>query len=85
MTGSRAAHIRLENSIAAKLEALVPRRRRAAFIQEAIRRALWAIEEAATAEAYRRQPDSPASAHMDPSVWEPRAAPPRPSRRHARR
>jgi hypothetical protein len=36
----------------------------------AIRRALWELEEQATADAYRRLPDSPADAAWDPAVWE---------------
>ncbi len=47
----------------------------------AIRRALWELEETATAEAYKRQPDAASDAYVDPSAWQPR---PRP-RRRARR
>ena len=49
-------------------------RRRSEFISLAIRRALWEIEERATAEAYRRVPDAEADAHVDPVVWDPRRA-----------
>lgn len=66
--------IEVEDEIAAKLEAAAPgrNRRRSEFVRMAIRRALWELEEAATAEAYRRQPDSAGDTHFDPSTWEPR-------------
>ena len=76
--------IEIEDDVAAKLEQVAPgrSRRRSSFIRDAIRRALWEIEEATTAEAYRRQPDSAADAHFDPKVWEVRDAPaPAPARR----
>lgn len=75
--------IEVEDDIAAKLEAAAPgrTRRRSEFVRMAIRRALWELEEAATAEAYRRQPDSAADGYLDPSTWEPRAGAPRKSRR----
>ncbi len=38
----------------------------------AIRKALWEEQERATAEAYRRQPDSSVDAYLDPRVWEPK-------------
>lgn len=68
--------VELEDDVAARLEVVAPgrARRRSEFIRNAIRRALWELEEAATAEAYRRQPDSAADAPVDPKVWEPRAA-----------
>jgi predicted transcriptional regulator len=64
--------IELEDDVAAKLEAVAPvrSRRRSEFIRSAIRRALWELEERATAEAYRRRPDSAADAFLDPGVWE---------------
>ena len=67
--------IQLDDDVAARLEEVAPgrARRRSEFIGLAIRRALWDIEERATAEAYRRVPDSAADAHVDPAVWEPRA------------
>ncbi len=76
--------IELDDEVVAKLEQVAPgrTRRRSEFIRMAVRRALWDLEEQATAEAYRRDPDSTADAHVDPSVWEPR----RPaSRRRSRR
>jgi hypothetical protein len=39
-------------------------------VRNALRQALWEIEERATAEAYRRQPDSP-DAYLDAGAWEP--------------
>jgi predicted transcriptional regulator len=64
--------IEVEDDIAAKLEAVAPgrTRRRSEFVRMAIRRALWELEEAATAEAYQRQPDSAGDAYLDPSTWE---------------
>lgn len=40
----------------------------------AIRKALWEVEERATAEAYQRQPDAAADAYLDAAVWEPKGA-----------
>jgi predicted transcriptional regulator len=63
--------IELDDDDAARLERVAPgrSRRRSEFVRAAIRRALWELEERATAEAYRRQPDSPDDA-VDPAVWE---------------
>jgi len=71
--------VELDDEVAAKLEQVAPgrTRQRSDFIRNALRKALWEIEEQATAEAYRRQPDSGTDAYFDPSVWEA----PRPSRR----
>lgn len=68
--------VELEDDVAAKLESVAPgrARKRSEFIRNAIRRALWELEEAATAAAYRLQPDSAADAHVDAALWEkPRA------------
>jgi len=64
--------IEVEDEVAAKLEQVAPgrARRRSEFVRNAIRRALWELEEAATAEAYREQPDAAADAYLDPAVWE---------------
>jgi predicted transcriptional regulator len=64
--------IELDDETASKLEQVAPgrSRRRSEFIRAAIRRALWALEEHATAEAYRAQPDSVADAYVDAGVWE---------------
>ncbi len=69
--------IQLEDEVAAKLEQVAPgrSRRRSDFIRKAIRRALWDLEERATADAYRRLPDSAAETYMDSAVWEPRHKP----------
>jgi len=74
--------IDLEDDVAAKLERVAPgrTRRRSEFIRRAIRQALWELEEQATAEAYRKHPDSAADAYVDASVWEPK-----PTRRKARK
>jgi predicted transcriptional regulator len=66
--------IELDDEIAAKLEQVAPgrARRRSEFIRNAIRQALWELEEKATSEAYRRHPDSAAEAYLDESVWEER-------------
>ena len=76
--------IEVDEEVAAKLEQVAPGRTRgrSEFIRNAIRQALWQIEEEATAEAYRRQPDSPADAYLDPRAWE---APPRTRRKRVRR
>ena len=65
--------IELEDDLAAKLERVAPgrARKRSEFIRKAISRALWEIEEDATAEAYRRRPDSAADAYLDLRAWEP--------------
>ena len=64
--------IELDDETVAKLERVAPARsrRRSQFIRSAVSRALWEIEERATAEAYRRQPDSAADAYVDARVWE---------------
>ena len=70
--------ITLDDDVAARLEQVAPgrSRRRSEFIRKAIREALWHLEEQATAEAYRRQPDS-TDAYVSSEVWEP-AAPKKP-------
>ena len=74
--------IELDEATAERLEkvAAARSRKRSDFIRQAIRRALWALEEEATAEAYERHPDSD-DAHFDPDVWEP----PKKSRRGSKR
>ena len=66
--------IEIEDDVAATLEAVAPgrTRRRSEFVRMAIRRALWELEEAATAQAYGRQPDSADDAYLDSKTWEPR-------------
>jgi predicted transcriptional regulator len=68
--------IEVDDDVAAHLERVAPARsrRRSEFIRLAIRKALWEEEERATAEAYRRQPDSVADAYLDAAVWEPKRA-----------
>lgn len=57
-----------------KLEKIAPARsrRRSAFIRAAIHKAICDEQERATAEAYRRVPDSADDAWFDPHVWEPK-------------
>jgi predicted transcriptional regulator len=66
--------VELDDEIATKLERVAPgrARQRSEFIRNAVRKALWEIEEQATAEAYRRQPDSGDDAYLNADVWEPR-------------
>jgi predicted transcriptional regulator len=66
--------VELDDEVAARLEQVAPgrARRRSEFIRMAVRRALWDLDEQATAEAYQRVPDTAAEAHWDPTVWEPR-------------
>ena len=54
------------------LEQIAPARsrRRSAFIRAAIQKAILESRERATAEAYRRVPDSADDAWFDPRVWE---------------
>ncbi len=64
--------LEIEDDLAAKLKAAAPRgsRQRSEFVRNAIRRALWDLEEALTAEAYRRTPDAANEVYVDPRVWE---------------
>ena len=63
--------VELDDETAAKLEQVAPgrARRRSEFIRNAVRKALWEIEEQSTAQAYRRQPDTD-DAYLNPAVWE---------------
>ena len=67
--------VELDDEVALKLERVAPgrTRQRSEFIRNALRRALWDIEEQATAEAYRRQPDSGEDAYLDRDAWAPRS------------
>jgi predicted transcriptional regulator len=67
--------VELDDDVAARLEQVAPSRsrRRSEFIRTAIRRALWELEEQATAEAYRRTPDAAGEAYVDSRAWEPPA------------
>jgi predicted transcriptional regulator len=64
--------IEVDDELAAELEKVAPgrSRKRSEFVRHALRKALWAIEEQATAKAYEKRPDSEADACFDPSVWE---------------
>ena len=64
--------IELDDETAEKLEQIAPARsrRRAQFIRTAIRRALWELQEQATAEAYKNRPDSGEDAYVDAGAWD---------------
>ncbi len=64
--------IEIDDGIAAQLERVAPSRsrRRSEFIRDAIRRALWELEERAIEQAYAQRPDSAAEVYLDPTVWE---------------
>jgi predicted transcriptional regulator len=64
--------IEIDDETATRLEGIAPSRsrRRSDFVRSAIRRALWELEEHATAEAYSRTPDSAADVYLDARVWE---------------
>jgi len=63
--------IEIDDELAAQLRRVVPARSRgrSEFIRNAIRKALWAQEEAKTAAAYAAQPDSPDASYTDAEVW----------------
>jgi predicted transcriptional regulator len=65
--------IEIDDELGEKLEQVAPARgrRRSEFIRNAIRQAIWDVQEQQTAEAYRKQPDSDREAYLDSSVWEP--------------
>jgi predicted transcriptional regulator len=68
--------IEVDAAMAARLEEVAPARSRlrSEFVREAIRRALWEREEAATRAAYLAQPDTLDGGALDPSAWEPTAS-----------
>lgn len=57
-----------------KLEQIAPARsrRRSAFIRAALHKAICEEQERATAEAYRKVPDSADDVWFNPRVWEPK-------------
>jgi len=63
--------LELDDRTAERLEEVAPSRsrQRSEFIRMAIRRALWDLEEEATAEAYQHQPDVE-EPYFDAEVWE---------------
>ena len=65
--------IEIDDELGEKLEQVAPSRsrRRSEFIRNAIRQAIWDLQEQETADAYRQQPDSDRDAYLDSSVWEP--------------
>jgi predicted transcriptional regulator len=68
----KAMLIEMDADLAAALDRVAPARSRgrSEFVRAALRKALWELEEKATAEAYRRLPDSAAATYFDPGVWE---------------
>jgi Arc/MetJ-type ribon-helix-helix transcriptional regulator len=74
--------IEIDADTAARLDKVAPARsrRRSEFIRNAIRRALWDMEERATERAYAAQPDSADDTYLDPAVWD-RGQTPRPRAR----
>lgn len=81
----KALLIELDAATAARLDQAVPprTRRRSEFVRNAIRQALWALDEAATAAAYARQPDTEPAA-IDLHGWDEWNPPPRKSARRKR-
>ncbi len=77
--------IELEDETLSRLERVAPARsrRRSEFIRSAVNRALWELEEQATAQAYRRLPDTATDAYQDAEVWENRRPLPRGKRRRS--
>ena len=65
--------VEIDDDLVERLEKLAPprSRRRSEFVRNAIRQAIWNLEEQATAEAYRQQPDSESDTYLNSSVWEP--------------
>jgi len=80
----KALIVELDDEMAAKLEHVAPgrSRQRSEFIRNAIRQALWNIEEVETALAYHQKPDSAEDAYLNADVWE---KAPKPRRVRARR
>ena len=67
--------LEIDESTFEKLEQIAPARsrRRSAFIRAAINKAICEEQERATAEAYRRIPDSAGDEWFDARVWEAQA------------
>lgn len=62
----------LPDQMARRLDEVAPsrQRKRAAFIRQAIQRALDEAQEAKTELAYRREPQGDGAEWFDPSVWD---------------
>ena len=75
--------VELEADLLAQLDRVAPgkTRQRSEFIRSAIRKALWEVEERATAAAYAEQPDSGEATYFDAAAWEPPAPKPKKKRR----
>jgi len=65
--------IEIDDELVEKLEKVAPSRsrKRSEFVRNAIRQAIWDLQQRETAEAYRQQPDSDYDAYLNSSVWEP--------------
>ncbi len=65
--------VQLDDETARRLDQTIPSgsRKRSEFIRTAIRKALWEMEERATAEAYRAEPDASEPAHFEAAAWDP--------------
>ena len=63
--------LEVDDETAARLDEVAPARsrKRSEFIRAAIRQALWQIQEQATEEAYRRQPDVE-PVYFEAKAWE---------------
>ena len=64
--------IEADDDLAARLERVAPSRsrKRSMFVRDATHEALWRLEEAATAAAYRAQPDTAEEGYLDARAWE---------------
>ena len=65
--------IELDDDTVERIERVAPgrTRQRSEFIRNAIRRALWELEERHTADAYRRRPDTE-DAYLEGDAWSPK-------------
>ena len=65
--------VELDDEVVERIERVAPGRfrQRSEFIRNAVRKALWELEEQETAEAYRRRPDSDEAAYLNADLWEP--------------
>ena len=66
--------LQLDDDLAERIERVAPARsrKRAEFIRQALLKALWDLEEQATAEAYQRQPDGASEPELLAETWETR-------------
>lgn len=64
--------VELDDEMMKRLAKVAPprSRRRSEFIRNALRKALWELEERQTRAAYSREPDSDEPAYFNPDAWE---------------